>query len=52
MALLVTVWGFRLTFNFARKGGFSGIVTNDENGFRIRPWVGEEDYRWAILRKN
>ncbi len=34
MAVLVTVWGARLTFNFARKGGYSGV----------------EDYRWAILR--
>lgn len=34
MALLVTAWGARLTFNFARKGGYSGV----------------EDYRWAILR--
>ncbi|MCR2783475.1 MULTISPECIES: DUF1295 domain-containing protein [unclassified Microbacterium] len=35
MALLVTAWGVRLTFNFARKGGYSGM----------------EDYRWAILRQ-
>lgn len=34
MALLVTAWGARLTFNFARKGGYTGT----------------EDYRWAILR--
>lgn len=34
MAVLVTAWGARLTFNFARKGGYSGV----------------EDYRWAILR--
>ena len=34
MALLVTAWGVRLTFNFARKGGYTGT----------------EDYRWAILR--
>jgi steroid 5-alpha reductase family enzyme len=34
MAVLVTLWGARLTFNFARKGGYSGM----------------EDYRWAILR--
>jgi steroid 5-alpha reductase family enzyme len=34
MAAVATVWGARLTFNFARKGGYSG----------------EEDYRWAILR--
>jgi len=34
MAVLVTLWGARLTFNFARKGGYSGV----------------EDYRWPILR--
>ena len=34
IASLVTAWGARLTFNFARKGGYSGM----------------EDYRWAILR--
>jgi steroid 5-alpha reductase family enzyme len=35
MAVLVTLWGIRLTFNYARKGGY-------------RP--GGEDYRWAVLR--
>lgn len=40
MAAVVTIWGIRLSFNFARKGGYSWI-----------PWKGEEDYRWAILRK-
>ncbi|MBP5091042.1 MAG: DUF1295 domain-containing protein [Bacilli bacterium] len=39
IAVLVTLWGIRLTFNFARKGAYS-----------IRFWEGEEDYRWAILR--
>ena len=34
MALLVLAWGARLTFNFARKGGYSGA----------------EDYRWPVLR--
>ncbi len=34
MAVLVTLWGARLTANFARKGGYTGT----------------EDYRWAILR--
>lgn len=34
MAILVTLWGARLTFNFARKGGYSGL----------------EDYRWPWLR--
>lgn len=35
MAVLVTAWGIRLTFNFARKGGY-------------RP--GGEDYRWSVVR--
>jgi steroid 5-alpha reductase family enzyme len=39
MALLVTVWGLRLTFNFYRRGGYS-----------LRFWTGEEDYRWGVLR--
>ncbi len=34
MAILVTFWGARLTFNFARKGGYNGV----------------EDYRWPVLR--
>jgi steroid 5-alpha reductase family enzyme len=34
MGLVVLVWGARLTFNLARKGGYSGV----------------EDYRWAVLR--
>lgn len=34
MSALVVLWGARLTFNFARKGGYSGT----------------EDYRWPILR--
>src|SRR5665213_215039 len=36
MAALVTVWGVRLTYNFARKGGYNGV----------------EDYRWAVLRSS
>jgi steroid 5-alpha reductase family enzyme len=39
MAVLVTAWGFRLTYNFSRRGGYS-----------IKFWTGEEDYRWAVLR--
>ncbi len=35
MAVLVSLWGVRLTFNLARKGGYS---------------KGGEDYRWAVLR--
>ncbi|HEY2793654.1 MAG TPA: DUF1295 domain-containing protein, partial [Micromonosporaceae bacterium] len=33
--VLVALWGLRLTFNFARKGGYA---------------AGGEDYRWAVLR--
>lgn len=40
MSILVTIWGTRLTFNFARKGGYSWKF-----------WEGEEDYRWKALRK-
>jgi steroid 5-alpha reductase family enzyme len=36
MSILITLWGARLTFNFARKGGYA---------------PGGEDYRWAILRE-
>ncbi len=35
MAGLVSLWGARLTFNFARKGGYV---------------KGGEDYRWPVLR--
>jgi steroid 5-alpha reductase family enzyme len=35
VAILITAWGARLTFNFARRGGYA---------------PGGEDYRWAILR--
>lgn len=38
-AAIVTVWGVRLTLNFARKGAY-----------RLRFWDGEEDYRWAVVR--
>jgi steroid 5-alpha reductase family enzyme len=34
-AVLVTFWGARLTFNFARKGGYNGV----------------EDYRWPVMRQ-
>lgn len=36
MLIVVVVWGGRLTFNFARKGGYAR---------------GGEDYRWAVLRE-
>lgn len=41
MALLITVWGVRLTINFAKKGAYS-----------FKFWAGEEDYRWIVLRKD
>lgn len=40
MAVVVTIWGIRLTYNFARRGAYSWKF-----------WTGEEDYRWEILRK-
>ena len=40
MAILVTIWGVRLSYNFSRRGGYSLI-----------PWEGEEDYRWSVLRR-
>lgn len=40
MAVLATVWGARLTFNFALKGAYTWKF-----------WTGEEDYRWPWLRK-
>jgi steroid 5-alpha reductase family enzyme len=40
MATLVTVWGVRLTANFALKGAY-----------QWKFWTGEEDYRWAVLRQ-
>ncbi|MCY4641845.1 MAG: DUF1295 domain-containing protein [Gammaproteobacteria bacterium] len=36
MTALVFLWGARLTFNYARKGGFS---------------KGGEDYRWVVIRE-
>jgi steroid 5-alpha reductase family enzyme len=36
MFALVVLWGARLTFNFARKGGYAR---------------GGEDYRWGVLRQ-
>lgn len=41
MAILITLWGSRLTYNFAKKGAYS-----------IKFWSGEEDYRWIVLRQN
>lgn len=39
IAILVTLWGIRLTFNFARKGAYS-----------LKFWEGKEDYRWKIVQ--
>ncbi len=39
MAVLVTIWGLRLTYNFGRRGGYTWKF-----------WEGDEDYRWAILQ--
>lgn len=40
MSVLVTIWGARLTYNFARRGAY-----------QWKFWSGEEDYRWEELRK-
>eukprot|EP00092_Neocalanus_flemingeri_P047305 GFUD01053572.1.p1 GENE.GFUD01053572.1~~GFUD01053572.1.p1 ORF type:complete len:288 (+),score=47.52 GFUD01053572.1:79-942(+) len=40
MFLVTASWGTRLTYNFWRRGGYSWP-----------PWAGEEDYRWAYVRK-
>jgi steroid 5-alpha reductase family enzyme len=39
MAVLATVWGLRLTWNFNRRGGY-----------KWPPWYGDEDYRWKLVR--
>lgn len=38
-AIIATMWGIRLTYNFAKKGAY-----------RLKFWEGKEDYRWSILR--
>lgn len=40
LAVLVSIWGIRLSYNFGRRGGYSWKF-----------WTGEEDYRWAILQQ-
>lgn len=40
MALLSTIWGIRLTWNFNRRGGY-----------RWPPWQGDEDYRWKEIQQ-
>eukprot|EP00957_Ditylum_brightwellii_P005472 418942-Ditylum_brightwellii.AAC.1 len=39
MAILATIWGGRLTYNFYRRGGYEWP-----------PWSGDEDYRWAFYQ--
>jgi len=41
MAILISFWGIRLTYNFAKKGAYS-----------LKFWSGEEDYRWQVLREH
>ncbi len=41
MCCFVGTWGFRLSFNFYRKGGYN-----------IIPWKGDEDYRWKYIRQH
>lgn len=40
MAILVTAWGLRLTYNFSRHGAY-----------QLKFWTGHEDYRWQVLRE-
>jgi steroid 5-alpha reductase family enzyme len=40
MAVLISAWGLRLTYNFSRHGGY-----------RLKFWTGHEDYRWQVLRQ-
>lgn len=41
MAIVSTIWGLRLTYNFSRRDGY---------GTLLLPWSGEEDYRWSYLQ--
>jgi len=40
MAIVAVIWGTRLTYNFARRGGYTWP-----------PWEGDEDYRWEYIRR-
>ena len=40
MAVLATLWGARLTYNFSRHGAY-----------KWKFWTGKEDHRWEVLRK-
>ena len=39
MAVVATIWGLRLTWNFNRRGGY-----------KWPPWDGDEDYRWKYIQ--
>lgn len=39
MAIVVTLWGVRLTWNYNRRGGYTWPILD-----------GEEDYRWKVLQ--
>lgn len=39
MAIISTLWGVRLTWNFNRRGGYKWPM-----------WDGDEDYRWKLLQ--
>lgn len=39
MAIIVSIWSIRLTYNFNRRGGYTWP-----------PWKGEEDYRWSYVQ--
>ena len=39
MAVVSTIWGCRLTWNFNRRGGY-----------KWPPWDGDEDYRWKYIQ--
>lgn len=38
--VLITIWGLRLTYNFARTGAY-----------KWPPWHAHEDYRWKVLQE-
>lgn len=40
MAVLASIWGARLTYNFCRRGGY-----------QWPPWKGDEDYRWSYIQR-
>ena len=41
IAVLITLWGVRLTYNFSLKGAYTLPI-----------WAGREDYRWQVLRQH